>query len=139
MNVVSQYEAISSAASMTVRISVLVCIAGCATQSAKHVILPPPDDCATPAQIEHAKQQLRFVKADMTDEQVFETLGLWDLDKEALAGYADGSPSRFVISWVLDRRGHTLKLVEELVGPGKHLIVSAYLELVPKGGILQTA
>ena len=64
----------------------------------------------------------------MTHQEVFDTLGLWDLDKAAVSGMAGGSFSHSWIVWVIDQKGHELSIGEEFLGPGQRRLRSVSLD-----------
>jgi len=101
----------------------LICgLFGCATPPPKHVASPPFDisNLVTPDQLEQARHRLRLLKADMTREQVFATLGLSDCYGRCLVE-AGGPPGRFWVSYTL-RSDHHLVLISELL-PSRQIVL----------------
>lgn len=106
----------------------ICCSLGCTTQSPKPVASQPfdPINPATPAQLETAKQRLPLLRADMTDEQVFATLGLSNCYERCFAE-SGGPRRRFWVSYTL-RNGRALHVVRELTGPQKSTLRSVSLD-----------
>jgi hypothetical protein len=92
----------------------LCCSLGCTTQLPKPVASQSlnPFSPATPEQVEAAKQRIHLLRANMTEEQLFATLGLSNCYGHTHAD-AGGTVSRFWISYTL-RTSDALNVVRDL-------------------------
>jgi uncharacterized protein YceK len=95
----------------------LACVlSGCATTPQKTAApkASDPINPATPEQLETAKQRIHLLRPDMTDEQVFATLGLVGCYGHCFAD-AGGPFSHFWVSYTL-RNGRDLHIVRNVTG-----------------------
>jgi hypothetical protein len=88
---------------------------GCATHPQKPAAAKAfdPINPATPEQLETAKQRIHLLRADMTDEQVFATLGLGDCYGRCFAN-GGGPLSHAWVSYHLRSPRSGLHIVHEI-------------------------
>ena len=109
------------------------CLSGCRAQHPKPAPQQPfdPLNPVTPEQLETAKERIHLLRADMTDQQVFATLGLSSCYERCFAN-AGGSSSHAWVSYHLRSPRHALHIVHEikLTVPRKTTLRSVTLDEV---------
>ncbi len=107
----------------------LVCVfLGCRTHPQKAAAPEAfdPINPATPEQLETAKQRIHLLRADMTDEQAFATLGLGNCYGHCFA-HAGGPSSACWVSYTL-RNGRDLHTVRNFTGPHESTLRSVSVD-----------
>jgi hypothetical protein len=107
----------------------LICSSlGCRTHPPETVTLEPSDPInpVTVEQLQTAKQRIHLVRADMTDEQLFASLGISSCYGRCIA-LAGGPFSHSWVSYTL-RNGHALHVVRNITGPQQSTLRSVDLD-----------
>ena len=102
---------------MRLVVSVLIACASLGCRAPAQKATPPkalaPVHHITPQQLERAKQRIHLLRVDMTDEQVFDTLGIADCRFLASAS----GPFSYFSVWYPLGDGATLQIVRNLINP----------------------